>query len=75
MEDVITTAIHEALQNLGLPEADFMIEHPYRVSTNSLVDTLSVVLKEYRLSATFFQGNDVIEVFMNNGELGNEIDK
>ena len=55
--------------------ADFMIEHPYRVSTNSLVDTLSVVLKEYRLSATLFQGNDVIEVFMNNGELGNEIDK
>lgn len=51
---------------------DFVIEHPYKVARNTLAETLTDVLREYRLSATIWQGNGVVEIFMQNGEINNE---
>ena len=51
---------------------DFVIEHPYKVARATLAQTLTDVLREYRLSATIWQGNGVVEIFMQNGEINNE---
>lgn len=44
MIDVIRTAVHEALEHLGLPEADFAIDHPSDLSHGDFACNVAMVI-------------------------------
>ncbi len=48
--------------------ADFVIEHPYRVTREELNATLEEVLAAYGLSATIWEGNGVVEIYQTGAE-------
>ncbi len=71
--DLLSAALNGYLKSNGMTmqwntRSDFVIQHTYALDGDKYQDVLKNVLSSYGLSATVWEGNNVVEIYTTNGE-------